>query len=269
MRSIKLEKRKTGEKNPKRFLSSKDAVSPVIAMVLILFIVTSTIGLIYATGMPRIEIAKERAHMQNMRSAFTVLQGDIKEVVQAPATTGQGRVTKIKMEGGSFYIYPASVENGTGYIEYSKGDQVISYENGAVFQKYSYQDFAEIISDPIMYIIVDGENTYVHIHQITIGGTGAGGSVGGGGEVQIRLQRGNATDTEEMSMDKVIFRIDSKFHQGWQRYFKKMLDDAGIIYTISDPDVNPVVIDIDGVSAEAGKVDLFLYFQNTEVNAKI
>ena len=79
---------------------SDEAVSPVIAMVLILFIVTTAIGVVYMTGLPRIESAKEGAHMQNMKSAFIVLQGDIKEVAQAPSTTGQARLTKMKMDKG-------------------------------------------------------------------------------------------------------------------------------------------------------------------------
>lgn len=259
-----------------RFVRSDDAVSPVIAMVLILFIVTTAIGVVYISGLPRIESAKEGAHMQNMKSVFIVLQGDIKEVAQAPSTTGQARVTKMNMDKGSLYIYNASEENGTGYIEYSSGDQIISYENGAVFMRYSYQDYAEIISDPMMYVIVDEDDiTHVHIHGITVRGIDTGGSVGGSGSVQIRLKRGNVTESEEMSMNEVTFVVeDSMFYRGWYDYFDNMLEKSDLDDTANEYDITKdeatktTTVKIVGKD-DTSSHDVIVYYKETEVIAQL
>ena len=257
------------------FKKSEDAVSPVIAMVLILFIVTTSIGIVYITGLPRIESAKDKAHMENMKSAFIVLQGDIKEVVQAPATVGQGRVTKLSMEKGSLYVFPSSVENGTGYIEYTGGDQKIIYENGAVFIKYPSRDSSIIVSDPMMYVIVDeDEITHVHIHSIMINGTDAGGSVGGSGDAQILLKRGNVSDAGGMAMDEITIKVeDSVAFRGWYSFFEDMLKKSDLEsdeYDVAnDSGTKTTTVKITGKDDTSGVHDIIVYYKETGVIASV
>jgi len=256
----------------KRFIKGDDAVSPIIAMMLLLVIVTSTIGGIYAVGIPKIELAEDRAQLQNMRNSFSVLQGDIKEVVQSPSTMGQEKVSKMMMDRGSLYIYPTSVENGTGYIQYSTGDQMVAYENGAVFQKITYEDYSEMVSDPMMYIVFDDNNiTHINFHQITINGSSIG-SVGGSSTQRIRLERGDVSNPVEAQLDEVTFELESVFHRGWEDYFDKMLTDAGLVdgygYTINAVD-DDVTLRIIGNSTDAGVNDIYLYYVNTDVKVEI
>ena len=256
----------------KRFIKGDDAVSPMIAMMLLLVIVTSTIGGIYAVGIPKIELAEDRAQLQNMRNSFTVLQGDIREVVQSPSAMGQEKVTKIAMDKGSLYIYPTSVENGTGYVQYSIGDQVVAYENGAVFQKYAYEGYSEMVSDPMMYVVFDDNNiTHINFHQITINGSSIG-SVGGSGTQRIRLERGDVSNPVETQLDEITFKLESTFHSGWEDYFDRMLTDAGLEdgtgYTINAVD-DTITLTIEGNSMDAGVSDIYLYYVNTDVKVEV
>ncbi|MDY6864745.1 MAG: hypothetical protein SVY15_02060 [Halobacteriota archaeon] len=256
----------------KILLKGDDAVSPMVAMMLLLVIVTSTIGAIYAVGLPRIESAEDRALMQNMRNSFTVLQGDIREVVQSPSAMGQEKVTKISIDRGTLYIYPTSVENGTGYIQYSTGEQVVAYENGAVFQKNTYEDYSEMVSDPMMYVVFDDNNiTHINFHQITINGSNEG-SVSGSSTQRIRLERGDVSTPVETQLDEVTFMVESVFHRGWEDYFDKLLTDAGLEdgygYTINAID-DDVTLRIIGNSTDAGVNDIYLYYVNTDVNAEV
>ncbi|MDY6964489.1 MAG: hypothetical protein SVM80_00775 [Halobacteriota archaeon] len=258
----------------KSFLRSTDAVSPLIAMMLLIVIVTSTIAVIYAAGLPRIEEAREVANVGNIVNVFGVLQSDIKQVAQGPNTTGAGRMTKIIMSEGYLYVRPARVVNGTGYIEYNIGGSIVAYENGAVFLKYPYQEYSQVVEDPRMYIILDEEDvTHVHIHSIVLNGTNK--SVGGSGLAQIAFRRGNVSfgpgDVFKggLQMTNVSFTIESTFYRGWHDYFEEMLDGAGVTYTISGQDINPVSILIEGNNANPDAFDVVLYYKETEVIATV
>jgi len=256
-----------------RIIRSNEAISPVIGMALILGIVVTAVGIIYSVEMPKIESAREQAQMENMRSNFLTLQTDIRDLVQSPST---GRVTKMQVEAGSIGAYAAGSKNGTGYVRYIASDNIIAYENGAVFAKYAGNDYAEVISDPIMYVDVDSDTniTHVYIHTIRLNGSK---SVAGTGPAEFALRRGptepykdeNNVSLTNVPMTNVSFIISSTFYRGWEEYFQEILastalDEGAGDYNVTSLDEN-VTISIEGKNHTMEEHDLLLYAVKTEV----
>ncbi|MBN1762632.1 MAG: hypothetical protein JW878_06120 [Methanomicrobia archaeon] len=254
-----------------RIIKSNEAISPVIGMALILGIVVTAVGIIYSVEMPKIESAKEEAQLENMRSNFLTLQTDIRDLVQSPST---GRVTKMQLEAGSIGAYAAGSANGTGYIRYIAGDDIIAYENGAVFAKYAGgNDYAEVISDPIMYVDVDDDNvTHVYIHAITLNGSK---SVAGTGPAEFALTQGKHTKKHDnVETNNLIFHINSTFYRGWEEYFREIfayadleegpLNNSDCNVSTSDEDES-VTIFIEGKEWSGDEYDITLYYVKTEV----
>lgn len=246
-------------KEGSNFTDNDSGVSPVIGMILILVIVTVSIGIIYSAGIPMLDSAKLSTHLQNMQNSFSVLHNDIEEVVRGPITgAGTARTTSIPVDGGTLAVVPNNTRvsvsytdvDGTtsqswlpGTISYEYKNRIIVYENGAVFSTYPSGALMEI--EPLIYVgKLDANNVGVMIHIINI--SGANMSSSGKGTTRIRTY---AVDDEFSSIftgdvSSVSINITSQNYQAWDRYLNKSVSNAGATYssTFSGDDTVSAVI---------------------------
>ena len=102
----------------KNVVQDNNGVSPVIGIILILSIVTVSIAIIYTSGVPFIDSAKQNTQFTSARNSFTVLHNDILEVANGPVTgAGTGRITKINLGSGVISVEPNETKM---VIEYTK-----------------------------------------------------------------------------------------------------------------------------------------------------
>lgn len=225
--------------NYKNLLGDRSGVSPVIGMILILSIVVVSIGIIYTTGIPFIDSIKYTTQVSNAKNSFSVLQNDVLEIINGPVTgAGMGRITKVKMGGGSIFVEPQNTEIQISYsgssnpvtavpgtISYKYKLRSVVFENGATISKYSTGSFMEI--DPLIYASDLGSgNIGLMIHIINV--TGANSSIGGEGTGKIRTsfeERGNLYSGE---VNSVNITISSQNDDSWGRYFNDTLLNAGL-----------------------------------------
>ncbi len=244
--------------NYKNLLGDRSGVSPVIGMILILSIVVVSIGIIYTTGIPFIDSIKYTTQVSNAKNSFSVLQNDVLEIINGPVTgAGMGRITKVKMGGGSIFVEPQNTEIQISYsgssnpvtavpgtISYKYKSRSVVFENGATISKYSTGSFMEI--DPLIYASDLGSgNIGLMIHIINV--TGENSSIGGEGTGKIRTSfegRGNLYSGE---VNSVNITISSQNDDSWGRYFNDTLSNAGLDssdFSVDQSDGN-VEIEID------------------------
>ena len=267
--------------NYKNLLGDRSGVSPVIGMILILSIVVVSIGIIYTTGIPFIDSIKYTTQVSNAKNSFSVLQNDVLEIINGPVTgAGMGRITKMKMGGGSIFVEPQNTEiqishSGSsnpvtavpGTISYKYKLRSVVFENGATISKYSTGSFMEI--DPLIYASDLGSgNIGLMIHIINV--TGENSSIGGEGTVKIWTsfeERGNLYSGE---VNSVNITISSQNDDSWGRYFNDTLSNAGLNYSSDDFSVNQsngnVEIKID-VSGSGNYIQLSIY--ETKILARV
>jgi len=265
--------------NYKNLLKDRSGVSPVIGMILILSIVVVSIGIIYTTGIPFIDSIKYTTQVSNAKNSFSVLQNDVLEIINGPVTgAGMGRITKVKMGGGSIFVEPQNTEIQISYsgssnpvtavpgtISYKYKSRSVVFENGATISKYSTGSFMEI--DPLIYASDLGSgNIGLMIHIINV--TGANSSIGGEGTGKIRTSfegRGNLYSGEVNSVNITIF---SQNDDSWGRYFNDTLLNAGLAssdFSVIQSDGN-VEIEID-VSGSGNYIQLSIY--ETKILARV
>lgn len=235
-------------KQVRKFTVNDSGVSPVIGMILILAIVTVSIGIIYTAGIPMIENAKFSTHQQNIRNSFSVLHGDIEEVVRGPITgAGTARTTTISIDGGTLAVIPdntrieVSYNDGTtttlswspGTTSYEYKNMNVAYENGGVFTKYSTGSIME--QEPLIYAgKLSGSNVGMMIHVIN--STGANTSTSGKGKGNVRTSSVDdgvsKIDLGEVNTINTIYiNITSQNYQAWDRYLNKTVSNAGASYS--------------------------------------
>ena len=267
--------------NYKNLLGDRSGVSPVIGMILILSIVVVSIGIIYTTGIPFIDSIKYTTQVSNAKNSFSVLQNDVLEIINGPVTgVGMGRITKVKMGGGSIFVEPQNTEIQISYsgssnpvtavpgtISYKYKLRSVVFENGATISKYSTGSFMEI--DPLIYASDLGSgNIGLMIHIINV--TGENSSIGGEGTGKIRTsfeERGNLYSGEVNSVNITIFSQNS---DSWGRYFNDTLSNAGLNYSSGDFRVDQsndnVKIEIDGLTS-GNYIQLSIY--ETKILARV
>jgi len=265
--------------NYKNLLKDRSGVSPVIGMILILSIVVVSIGIIYTTGIPFIDSIKYTTQVSNAKNSFSVLQNDVLEIINGPVTgAGMGRITKVKMGGGSIFVEPQNTEIQISYsgsnnpvtavpgtISYKYKSRSVVFENGATISKYSTGSFMEI--DPLIYASDLGSgNIGLMIHIINV--TGTNSSIGGEGTGKIRTSfegRGNLYSGE---VNSVNITISSQNDDSWGRYFNDTLLNAGLAssdFSVDQSDGN-VEIEID-VSGSGNYIQLSIY--ETKILARV
>lgn len=232
-------------KQLRKFSVNDSGVSPVIGMILILAIVTVSIGIIYTAGIPMIENAKSSTHQQNIHNSFSVLHGDIEEVVRGPITgAGTARTTTIPMDGGTLAVIPnntrieVSYNDGTtttlswspGTTSYEYKNMIAAYENGAVFTKYPTGSIME--QEPLIYVgKLSGSNVGVMIHVINITGANTSTSSKGKGNVRTFAVDDGVSKIYSGEVNTIYINITSQNYQAWDRYLNKTVSNAGASYS--------------------------------------
>lgn len=228
----------------KNVVQDNNGVSPVIGIILILSIVTVSIAIIYSSGVPFIDSAKQNTQLVSTTNSFIVLQNDILEVTNGPVTgIGTGRITKMDLGGGSLSVEPNETKiqiNFTsksisksiivypGTISYIYKGREVYYENGAVFSKYTTSSFME--AEPRIYASNLGSgNIGLMIHIINI--TGSNTSIGSTNSGKIRTLmesevQGSNSWGNSWYVDRVTITITSQNNDSWSRYFKETLTNA-------------------------------------------
>ncbi|MDF1558352.1 MAG: hypothetical protein P1P80_09305 [ANME-2 cluster archaeon] len=232
-------------KKGQNFTDNDKGVSPVIGMILILVIVTVSIGMIYSSGIPMLDNAKISTHIQNIHNSFSVLHNNIEEVVRGPITgAGTARTTEISMDGGTLAVTPNNTKIEViyintitttlswvpGTISYDYKGTAVIYENGAVFTKYPSGSIVEL--EPLIYAAnLNSGDVAIMIHIINI--SGANSSTGGKGTSRVRTYA-----TEEGfsniftgEVTNVSINITSQNYQAWDKYLNTTISRAGATYT--------------------------------------
>lgn len=264
----------------KNFIQDNNGVSPVIGIILILSIVTVSIAIIYVSGVPFIDSAKQNTQFTSARNSFTVLHNDILEVANGPVTSG--RITKIDLGGGSISVDPNETKmvidyamggvygNSTaipGTITYqNKGGKVI-YENGAVFSRYVSNSYMEV--EPKIYATTLGPNSIgLMIHIINV--TGTNSSFGSSNIGKIRSLWDDTKSEPSKYVDNVTITITSQNNDSWSRYFNETLTSAGlssgINFNITNITANTERIDINGPGSSE---DIYLSIYETKIESNV
>jgi hypothetical protein len=230
-------------KSKKNFIDNNSGVSPVVGMILILAIVTVSIGIIYTAGIPMIDNAKLNTHIQIAQNSFGVLHNDIEEVTRSPITgVGTVRTTSISMNGGSLAVMPYSTKidvsyNGgpafswvPGIISYEyKGTSVI-YENGAVFTKYPSSSVMKM--EPLLYAVnMSGNDVGIMMHIINISSINSSIGGTGTGKIKTSMADDGFNNIFTGNVTSVAINITSQNYEAWERYFNKTISYTGATYS--------------------------------------
>lgn len=270
----------------KNVVQDNNGVSPVIGIILILSIVTVSIAIIYSSGVPFIDSAKQNTQLVSTTNSFIVLQNDILEVTNGPVTgIGTGRITKMDLGGGSLSVEPNETKIQIdfaseskivypGTISYMYKGREVYYENGAVFSKYTTSSFME--AEPRIYASNLGSgNIGLMIHIINI--TGSNTSIGSINSGKIRTLMESEVQGNSWYVDKVTITITSQNNDSWSRYFKETLTNAdpsgSSLFSIKNSGENTEEIIIIGYnSRNPGDIprDIYLSIYETkiEINAE-
>ena len=261
----------------KNVVQDNSGVSPVIGIILILSIVTVSIAIIYSSGVPFIDSAKQNTQLVSTTNSFIVLQNDILEVTNGPVTgIGTGRITKMDLGGGSLSVEPNETKIQIdfasepkivypGTISYIYKGREVYYENGAVFSNYLTSSFME--AEPKIYATNLGSgNIGLMIHIINI--TGSNTSMGSTNTGKIRTLLAENGKGSSRYVDNVTITITSQNNDSWGRYFNETLTNAKASdFSIDYLGENTEQIIING-SNNPGDIYLSIYETEIEINAE-
>lgn len=134
------------------------AVSETLGFILVFALITSTIGVVYTSGISGLKHARDAEQLENMERAFDVLDENIGDIQDRGAPS---RATEIKLSGGTFRFGSETqltvTVNGTPYrtqsdpIEYASGDgQRIAYDAGATIRIDRTHNASTMLDEPPM-----------------------------------------------------------------------------------------------------------------------
>lgn len=210
----------------KSIIVSETGVSEAIGFVLTLGIVLLASGLVYAGGLPILQKSMDSSHFMEMEESFLLLGQNINEVAYE---RGKVRTTELKILKGSLSLNQDSsltiTINGTTYTPYDMGsveyyldNQIVAYENGGIWTKYTNNDTI-VRSKPLM---SNGEVVTIPIIEIV-----GSSSIAGEGTTRVRteyLETSNSTHFYNATGYNTTINITSSFYKGWKTYLE---DDLG------------------------------------------
>lgn len=289
-------------------IKSDKAVSEILGMIMVLFIITLVIGTIMLIGVPIIESGKNRAKMDLAANSFLSLQNDIEEVVRGPIWVrnpkdinitnikllGPSRETEFELMGGTLSAFSNNTSTSctncsrigmtnftitifSGNITYQTDTDTIAYENGAVIRKYE-SGSPLMTSYPLINIYDTGNNiTVISMHIVRLNGTSS--SAGGSGKAWVDIRPKNysrviepASSPNSNQTNIIIF---SSYADVWRTFFSDTLNGTGLVPSNgSVPGYNisgtyPLNIQIYGKNKDRTISDIFLSVYESVLDIKV
>lgn len=217
-------------------------ISEALGFVLVFALVTSTIGLVYATGLGGLQSAQQAEKVDNVERAFDVLADNVEDIYLGGAPS---RATEVKLAGGSIRTgEPVTIEvsarnsadpmdnvsytvNPEPIVYEDDGGTAIVYTSGAVIRA---QESGAVMLAPPRWVNRTDRSV------VPLVGTYGSGGISGDGTVLVVTQRSSRSvrgPFEVPAGDTVLVNVTvtSPRVEVWKRYF----EDQG--YAPIDPDV--------------------------------
>ena len=210
--------------------------SEVLGYVIVFSIIIGSVALVYATGYPSLESAREATATENVEKAFDVMDENIRDIQQRGAPS---RATEIRIAGGTLELEdPATirvyVENSTNssdnattsfntvpvrYVDES--GRVVSFESGGIIRGNGTD--SAMIEGPD-WTITEEASIFPVQTLIARGGTR---SVGGETTVLVLTQLSSTSapgsyQADSSSRSIVNITVYSDNTRAWQQYFEQM-----------------------------------------------
>lgn len=210
-------------------------MSSTIGYILVLGILSLTIGITYAAGYPTLQNAIDSSHMQNMESGFIILGKNLDRVTSNDAPS---QSVELKLKGGTLrtsregmLTTTMTYVNGTSVtmdwekmsISYSFRNREIGYECGGVMQ--TIDDTGYVAVTPGM---VKGDPFIIPVNVLWGSDTG----VAGDGLAKVTVIGGSPTLYQYDGVIKIDMTMTSDFYPAWDRYFK---DTLGMTTVVDEP----------------------------------
>ncbi|MDY6774887.1 MAG: hypothetical protein SV253_02185 [Halobacteria archaeon] len=221
-------------------------VSEVVGFVIVLGIVTTSIGLVYLNGVPALDDQRDSAKSENSLRSFALMKDSLDSVSRTDGVSS--RDTQVRLNGGALSVNSGagsqtwvnvSIINGSdynicdpeicnttvGYVAYSTDSGTVVYENGALIREASASDASVMIEEPDWRISTDR----TVVPAIDVNGSG---SVGGEGifvvsaenaETDWRLGdsiRGTDSDYNVSSVRITVRTPDNDRLDAWKTYLE-------------------------------------------------
>ncbi len=211
---------------------SGDAVSDTIGFLLIIGIMITMIGMIYAVSYPVLWDTQKVSYFDNVQQSFIVLGSNINRIMsdRTPSQSIEIQTLDANIEGGTSSTINVTWTNSTNStddfdcwdfpnctafnlltIEHSRGGRTIAYEGGGVWEKYVGGGVATHLKPRI------GKGSTITIPVAS----GSSSSAGGGGMIRISVRSpGTPTVIEENDVKNVLVNVTSDYCLGWKNYFE-------------------------------------------------
>jgi len=201
------------------------AVSEVMGYIVMFGVVIISISAIYVMGYPILQSNMDSSIFESSEQNFIVLQSNMKMVAydhvpvknmkmklysSSLATTNE---LQISIQYDNTVVYSNSSLSG---IEYNKDDNMILYENGAVFKGYHPRG-AVMVSEPRIYSsTMDGVNITT-IGLIMVNGNSG---ISGKGIATLNMQHNTSSLIKTDDTVNVTLSMNSRFAPLWKEYFE-------------------------------------------------
>lgn len=222
---------------PRRQKRSDSAVSEILGYIMIVGLIITSIAMVSfgATGV--IADIQDREHMKNVEQTFSMVQGNINDVVEegVPARGAELRLYEATVHTeDETYINVTLNGSDPGAtrplkpITYEADGGTITYENGAVFRGDS--EGSAMLHEPRWVF----DDDFIALRTIQTNGNDL---VSGDATVLIRSDR-DGRETQQTEGENINITIDSVHSDAWKRYFEEqevsyesepeLIEDGGI-----------------------------------------
>ena len=209
-------------------MTEERAVSEVLGYVLVIGIVTITVGVVMTLGIGGLEAAQQAEQINNMERGFDVLAHNVEELADRNAPT---RATELRIATGSLSFGTPTTINVSVDDELVREQSVVSepivYDSGTGTQ-IVYDSGAVIRSDG-GYSTMLSEPRFIFANDtVLIGGIQTrptAGTIESTSEPGTMLIRGEYLGTlveSENVEDKeaIVIDVETEYPQAWERYFR-------------------------------------------------
>lgn len=227
---------------------SNKAVSEVIGYIIVMGIVLTAIGLIYAEGPGMVQDAQEHEHLNNVHQTFVILQNNLDQIVQREVPS---RGTELRMVDAELHTQDVALLNTTTtggqcddieldspepvYVEsdsvtYEFGDNRMVYENGAVIRGQPGRPHV-MMEEPAWRFDSDNEPQVIRTVE-----TSGSAVLSGDGTILVRGDS-DSRDFDVIDGGCVRISVASRAGHAWEGYFEK--HSPHDIEFDEDPDAHP------------------------------